>query len=451
MENLIYIGVGLSVILILAGLVLAYRFLTSPGSAEEAKKLIEKGYYKDAIALLEKLLEKEDRDPDVNFLLGIAHQKLGDFSNAVMYFRRILKFGRYNREVNEIVVRTHLASSLENNGNFQEAKNEYIILTSIEPTNIEHYYNAGRLLYRSKLLQNTVSLLKKGLQVNGRHFPSLSLLGKSLFQLKEYTEAKIHLEKAREINPNDMENLYYLAQTLRYTGDSQKAIQILDIVEKDQKFKSRALLLKGIVLIDMESYSQGISELEKAAKLLPKGSQEELLAHYFIGYASEKIKNIDKAIQHWEYIHSLQPDFKDVKSRLKQYADFKTSDIVKDILTASRLQLEIHFRKLLEKLQLKPTHINLDNDSMITAICATGNTQYKMNQTLVRLYREMTPVTETQIREFHELMKREGAVKGIYFSIYSFHPKAFEYCANRPINLYDGNMITKIMENQLQT
>lgn len=424
--------------------------MTSAGDLDEAQSLIQKGHYKDAIVLLEKQLEKDERDPNVNFLLAQAYEKLGDHSNAILYARRILKFGRYNQNVNEIVVRTHLAHSLEKNGNFNEAKNEFLILTTIEPTNIEHFYNAGRLLYRAKLYQNSMNVLKQGLQLNSKHFPTLTTLGKACFHLKFYTEAKNYLEKAKEINPHDSENLYYLAQTLRYLGEFQKAIQYLDIVEKDSKLKSRALLLKGIILIDTESFSQGIMELEKASGMFPKGTQENLLTHYYIALAAEKLKNIEKALEHWEYIHSTQPDYKDVKAKLKQYSDFKTSDIIKDILTSNRVQFETLFRKIIEKLNYKALSLNVDSDSTITAVCSNyANPQYKTNSILIRLYREMKPVSESQVREFHEAMKMENAYKGIYMCVSDFHPKAIEYCSNRPIDLYNANSITKLFENKV--
>ncbi|GIX40734.1 MAG: hypothetical protein KatS3mg129_0467 [Leptospiraceae bacterium] len=448
MEITTYIAFGFFIFLILIAGILIFQYLTSPGKIEDAEQLINKGHFKDAIILLEKLLEKDERNPNVNFLLGLAYEKIGDYQNAILYYKRILKFGRYNQKINEILVRKHLAYALESNGNYTEAKNEYLILTKIEPSNADNYYNAGKLLYMGKAYQNAISLLKQAVNINNRHFNALTTLGKTYFYLRIYNEAKINLEKAKDVDPKNTENLYYLAQTYRYLGEFSKAIQVLDIIEKDQALKPKALLLKGLILIDTESYSQAISELDKAIVYINKATNEDLLAHYLLAIAYEKTKNISKAIEHWEYIHHIHPDYKNVKEKLKQYAEFKTSDAIKDLLISNRLQFESYFRKILDKLNLKPLLINIDNDSMITAICSDSgqHNPYKIQNILVRLYREMQPISETQVREFHDKMKTENAARGIYITVSEFSSSALDYCNNRPIELYDNKTLAKLLE-----
>lgn len=449
METTTYIVIGFFIVIFLASIIYLIQYITSPGKIEDAEELINKGLFKDAIVLLEKLLEKDERNPDVNFLLGLTYEKMGDYQNAILYFKRILKFGRYNQKINEILVRKHLAYALESNGNYTDAKNEYLILTKIEPSNPENFCQAGKLLYKGKAYQNAINLLKQAINIHSRYFDALTTLGKTYFYLRIYNEAKIYLEKAKDVDPKDTENLYYLAQTYRYLGEFNKAIQLLDIVEKDKNLKSKALLLKGMILIDTESYSQAISEFDKAIVHINKASNEDLLAHYFIAYAYEKTKNITKAIEHWEYIHQLQPDYKDVKEKLKQYAEFKTSDAIKDLLISNRLKFEQYFRKVLDKLNLKPLLINVDGDSMITAICSDSGqyNPYKSQNILVRLYREMQPINETQIREFHDKMKVENASRGIFLTVSEFSSSAIDYCNNRPIELLNNSLLSKLLEN----
>lgn len=450
MELATYITIGFFIVLVLSGIVMSYQYFTSPGTIEEAESLIKKGQFKDAIMLLEKLLEKDERNPNVNFLLGLTYQKMGDFQNAILYFKRILKFGRYNQQINEIITRQHLAYALESNSNYTEAKNEYLILTNIEPTNPDNFYHAGKLLFMGKNYINAINLLKQAIHLNHRHFPALTTLGKALFYQRFYSEAKNYLEKAKEVNPKDNENLYYLAQTYRYLGEFNKAIQLLDIVEKDPKIKPKALLLKGLTLIDSESYSQAIYELDKALSHFTKASNDDLLANYLLAHCYEKTKNISKAIEHWEYIHKIQSNYKDVKEKLRQYADFKTSDAIKDLLISNRLQFETIFRKILDKLKLRPILINVDSESQITGICSDSaqNSPYRIQNILVRLYREMNPISENQARDFHEKIKSENAIKGIFLTVSEFSPAAIEYCSNRPIELYDSSRLTKLLENQ---
>lgn len=425
-----------------------YRNFSST-SYEDAEQLLKQGKFKESIELLEKLLEKDERNPDVNFLLGLNYEKIGDFSSAIMYYKRILKFGRYNQRINEILVRTHLANSYLNIENFTEAKNEYLILTQIEPSNAEHYFNVGKIFFKGKLYSNAIKFLKQAIEINSRHFESFSIIGKCFFYQRIFSEAKNYLEKAKELNPKEPENLYYLAQTLRYLGEFNKAIEVLEIVEKEQKLRGKALLLKGLILLDSESYTQAINELEKSISFLNKASNDDLLAHYLIAAASEKMKNISKAIENWEYIHQIQPNFKDVSEKLKFYSDYKTSDAIKDLLISNSIQFETYFRKILNKLNLKPLLVNLDNNSTITAVCINLDSSPNRIQknTLVRLFRETSIISENQIREFHDKMKIENAQRGIFLSVSDFSSSAVDYCTNRPIDLMNSKKVAQLLEN----
>ncbi len=447
MDNSIYLIVVLGVLFLSAGVVYIFHILRSPGSIEEAEKLIHSGHFKDAIQLLEKLLEKEERDPSVNFLMALAYEKQGDFQNAILYYKRILKFGRYNQNINEIKVRKRLASCYENINNYTEAKNEYLILTQIEPSNPENFYHAGKIFYMAKQYQNATKLLKNAVDLNGRYFDALTTFGKSLFYLKHFGEAQKYLEKAKDINPREPENLFFLAQVLEYLGDYNRAITLLDIAEKSENWKGKALFLKGKILLSADSPSQAIVELEKSLNYT-KSTDQILLTKYLIANCYEKMKNLSKAIEYWEYIHNLQPDYKDVKAKLKQYQELRHSDEVKDLVIANKIQFETIFRKILDNMDLKPLMINFDNDVTITAICTNKNqgSIYKTHNILVRLFREFTPINEHQVRDFHEKMKSENAIKGYFISVSEFSSSAIDYCNNRPIELYNASMITQLLK-----
>ncbi len=307
----------------------------------------------------------------------------------------------------------------------------------------------GKIFFKAKIYPKAIKFLRQAIQIHSRHFLALTTLGKCFFIQRIFTEAKTCFENALAINPKDSENLYYLSQTLRYLGEYKKAVEYLDVVEKDQKFKAKALLLKGMIFLDMESYTQAINEFEKAILHTNKGGNDDLIARYLAASTYEKTKNITKAIEHWEYIFKIQKDFKDVAEKLKQYSDFKTSDAIKDLLISSNIQFETYFRKILDKLKLKPLSINLDNDSTITAVCVNVENIPTVLQknTLVRLFRETSPISENQIREFHDKMKIENAIRGIYLTVSDFHSSVVKYCDSRPIELYDSGKLTKLLES----
>ena len=104
-----YIILGALALFILVG---AYYFVISlagPKKIEEIENLISRGKYKDAVVLLNRLLEKDDRNMKALYLLGLCHQKTGDYSNAILNYRRCVKIGKYSSETPEPEVRKRLA------------------------------------------------------------------------------------------------------------------------------------------------------------------------------------------------------------------------------------------------------------------------------------------------------------------------------------------------------
>ncbi len=88
--NLTYVILVLFLFIFFVFVNILYKFFSSSESKEEALQLHQQGKFDESIRLLEKMSEKDERDPDVNYYLGLNYEKKGDFSTAIMYYKRIL-------------------------------------------------------------------------------------------------------------------------------------------------------------------------------------------------------------------------------------------------------------------------------------------------------------------------------------------------------------------------
>lgn len=419
---------------------------------EDAERLIEKGQYHEAIGVLERLLEDDERDPQKNFLLAFSHEKSGGTQNAILHYRRILKFGRWNAAVTEIHVRRRLAECLRITSNLTEAKNEYLILTKLDPNSYENYYEAGLLFQKGRAFPNALKFFKQAAALNPHHFGTFSGMGRVLFAMNMYTEAKEALARAAEIDPGDRENLYYLGQTHRFLGEHKEAIAAFDQAERDAGVRVKAMLAKALIRIDTGDYSGAMIDLERGLSFAEEKSEAWCQIHYLIAGLSERAKDLGKAIEHWEIIYSTNAGYRDVASKLKQFEEFGANDQIKELLIAGRMQFEMIARKMAEKMGLRPINILIHSDAMITLTCNEIQSIQKnarMQNVLLRIYREMSPVSEVQVREFHDMMKGESAMKGIYMTVGEFAPSAVEYASNRPIDLMDGSAIIPVIRGAI--
>ncbi|MBW7857627.1 MAG: tetratricopeptide repeat protein [Leptonema sp. (in: Bacteria)] len=415
---------------------------------EDIEALIARGRFKDALTRLEKMLENDERDPKVNFLLGLVHEKNGGFQNAILQYRRLLKFGRWKEGVTELKVRTHLAECYLHVGNHTEAKNEYLILTQIDPDNFENYYEAGLLFYRGKAFPNALRYLKHAVTLNPRHHLSWSILGRANFSLKAYAEAKEALSKAAELDPTDRENLYFLGQSHRFLGEHHSALSNFEKSERDEAYRTRSILARGLVYIDQGAYAQAMPELERGIAWAEEGSDFWLQFHYLLASCAERLKDMTTAIEHWEVINRNDPKYRDVASKLKQYAEFRTNDQIKELLIANRNQFEAMGRAIASNMGYRVNGVRQHNELLMTLICTEGESGQKMRvqSTLIRLYRDMNSVSENQLREFHDFMKAENAAKGVFITVGEFAPSTVEYAANRPFELIDGTALSSLLQ-----
>ncbi|MCB1304146.1 MAG: tetratricopeptide repeat protein [Leptospiraceae bacterium] len=440
--------------IILAGLALfifigAYYFVVSmagPKKIEEIENLISRGRYKDAIVLLNRILEKEDRNMKALYLLGLSHQKTGDYSNAVLNYRRCIKVAKFSPDVPEAEVRKKLADCLLSMGNYTESKNEYLILTQLEPDNYQNYYEVGKLFQRGGLQPKAIKFLTQATRLNPGHGDSWAALGQAHFQMNNYHEAKSSLQTATQLTPSDTNAHYYLGLTLRFLQDSDGALKALDKAMKDDALKPRVLMTRGLVLMDQKSYLQAVAEFQKGIKLVEKNSDMFLQLHYMAAAAAELNRDMHTAIEHWELIHSMKADYRDVASKLKQYSEFRTDDSIKDFMIASGAQFEAIVRKIIENMGFSINQLSMQKDVAIQSLVSETDAIKRANRRFYALFylqRDLAPVTENQIREFHETMKERGAQRGVFMTVGDVVPAAIEFAGNRPIELYDASGIVQ--------
>ncbi len=441
-----YIILGALALFIFVG---AYYFVVSlagPKKIEEIENLISRGKYKDAIVLLNRMLEKDDRNMKAVYLLGLCHQKTGDYSNAILNYRRCTKIAKYSPDTPEPEVRKRLADSQLSIGNYTEAKNEYLILTQVQPDNYENYYEVGKLFQRGGLQPKAIKFLTQATRLNPAHADSWCALGQAHFQMNNYQEARNALQTATQLAPSDANAHYYLGLTLRFLQDGDGALKALEKALKDEDLKPRVILTRGLVMMDQKSYIQAVAEFQRALKLVDKKSDMFLQLHYMAAAAAELNRDMHTAIEHWEKLNSIKPDYRDVAQKLKQYSDFRTDDSIKDFMIASGAQFEAVTRKMIENMGFSINQINMNRDTAITALVSETDAMKRANRRFYALFylqRDLNTVSENQMREFHEQMKERGAQRGVFMTVGEFAPAAIEFAGNRPIELFDSAAIVE--------
>lgn len=426
--------------------------LMGPRKIEEIVRLMEKGRVQEAISQLNKILEKDDRDIRARFLLGQCQAKLGKNQEAVLEYRQCLKIGKFSPEAPEIQIRKNLAMSLLKLNNRNEAKNEFLILSTLQPDNYENFFEVGQLYHAAGIHAKAVNFLSKAAALNGNHAESFNLLGQSQFHLGSYNDARNSLTRAVQLKGTMRIARYFLGLTLRLTGDLEWALKELENAERDEKIRDRVLLAKGMVLIDQESYAKAIAELERAARSATPGTEISAQIFYVMGIAGEKNRDIHKAIESWEQVEKIKPGFRDVREKLRQYSEFRTDDRIKDIMIAGAAQFEQIGREIVTKMGYQVINLNMVADARLQIIAAEEDNQKmgaRNKYTYFLIQRDMTAISENHIRDILMKMRENNAGKGLIMTTGDITPGASNFASTRPLDLYDSQRLGEFLRGIL--
>lgn len=442
---IIFLSIAVFTVIVLY-FVASYVF---PRKLEEIAVMIEKGQTKLAIRKLTDVLQKDERNSFAHFLLAEAYMKEGNQQYAVVEYRQVLKMGGFSEKVKEVDIRRKLARIYKAAKKIGEAKNEYLILTKIDPENFENYFSLGEIFYDAGVLDKAQSYLKKSVQMNAKNATAHYLLGQIAYRSNIYPEAKNAFLETIKVDQNNYKAHYFLGLVLRHLGDHEWAIKEFEIAQKSDEIKTKCFLAKGTCYLEKEQYPKAIIEFERGLKFAVRGSDTELNMRYFLADAQEKTRDIHSAIENWEKISEVNKKFRDVEQKLKSYEDFRQDDRIKDFLIASLSNFEFMCRKIVESMGMSIQEVNIISDTEIEIFAteAEDRRNTRRIQKLIRIIRTTEPINENPLRRLHEAIKVKNAQRAVFITTGEFAQTAIDFSNTRPIELYDKTKLLSILRS----
>ncbi len=409
-----------------------------PKKIEEIRAMIDAGQTKLAIRKLTELLEKDERNPYAHFLLAEAYSAEGNTQYAILEYRQVLKFGRFDEKIKEKHVRSVLAKLYKEKKAFGEARNEYLLLTKIDPANFENFFELGVLSFNMGQLDKAIAFLKKSASLNSKHDLSFYYLGQIFFRNGAYADAKQNFLNTIKLDPANYQAHYFLGLVLRQQGDFEWALKEFEVAMKSDDLKVRSLLARGSCFMEKGQFPKAVMEFERGLKFAKKGSDIELNMRYFLAECQEKMRDIHSAIVNWEKIMGVNPKFKDVHQKLANYAEFRQDDRIKDFMIAGLAQFEHVTRKIISGMNYNITDIEIISDTEIEVIAIENEGKWRntrQSNRIIRIIRTTEALEEGYFRRLHESMRAKNATRIMIITTGDISPKAIEFANTRPIEI----------------
>lgn len=443
------IVISISICLIIALIVFIAKNYAGPSKVSNIQKLLKEGKIQAAQKLAKIILSKDQRNYIAHYWLGKAY--IADNKPELAYheFKIVNENMIFNGDIPEIEFRKQIAELYAKYNQPDESLKEYLLLTKLEPNNPDNDYNVGKIYEAKGQASLAMGFYQKALTINKTHSKSLTAMGYLLYRSKQYNEAKKTIDLAIKTNPNNYSNYYYLGKILKDGKDLSAAEKAFEKSKRDPAFKQKALIEKGSCLLLAGQIDHAINEFDIAIKCTKdEASKETLFARYFLASCYEKIRKIEKAIEQWEKIYSLNKQFKDVGSKLNQYKDIQTNDGMKEYLTSSTA----NFVEICKKIALVGFNIQCQKCEPTKFGCSMLATEEKNENGLsfrhqvflVQFYRETEPLEDSVVRKVVDTVKTQGYLKGIIVTSSTFTQSAITYAENRSVVLVTKQQLETI-------
>jgi len=409
-----------------------------PKKIEEIQKMIEAGQTKLAIKKLTEILEKDDRNPYAHFLLAEAYKAEGNNQYAILEYRQVLKFGRFDERIREIDIRSTLARIYKEKKSFEDARKELLILTKLDPANFENFFELGMITYNLNQLDKATNYFKKSASLNAKHDQSYYYLGQIYYKNGVYADAKQYFLNTIKLDPLNYQAHYYLGLVLRQQGDYEWALKEFEVSMKNDDLKVKSLLARGTCFMEKSQFPKAVMEFERGVKFAKKGSDTELNLRYFLGECQEKMRDVHAAIINWEKIAEVNPKFRDIQQKLAAYAEFRQDDRIKDFMIAGLAQFEHMTRKIVAGMNYNITDIEIISDTEIEIMAIETEGKWRntrQSNRIIRVNRTTETLTDAYFRQIHETMRPRNATRILIITTGDVSPKALEFANTRPIEI----------------
>jgi tetratricopeptide (TPR) repeat protein len=445
---------GLIIAIIILGLaiaVVAYfllRSILAPKKVGSLQTMLSQGKSAGVIKAAKQLVQKDARNADAHYLLGLAYDQDGKQELALMELKTVNEIGNFDGIVDEVPFRKKISELYLKFNQAEEALKEYLLLAKREPNNADYYYHIGRIFEERNRNDKAAAYYKKAVDLNPRNADAHTRLGLILYRAKRLTDARTELDQAVRVQPENCEAWYYIGKILKDNRDCVSAMSAFEKASREQEYKVKSLIERGGCLISMNSIDRATSELERAAKLAEAGSNEELYARYFLAHCHEKSRRIERAVEEWEYIYSKKRNFRDVAEKLGKYQELRTDDRLKDFLTMSHDEFLDVCKRTTEVIGLTVRDArDIDGGCEIIAVENTSKWRNaRAMPKLIRYLRIAEIIDESSVRDTHEEMRKQSITRGLIITSSTFSRLAQDYAESRPIDLYNKDKLQSLLQ-----
>lgn len=262
-------------------------------------EMIDSSDYGNAKVLITEILEKDASDIDARRLLALCEVNLENFDSARNILEDIIKYCQ-----DDALCWYYLGCCYDSLELFVEAKHAYNTVLELRPEYVDAYKSLSIVYIKVEDYDKAVEIAKKGLEYTEKDDYSLYyIIGTAYMASKQLEESVFYIEKAIELNPENVQLYNNLGTAYLTTGQLDKAFDIyLKAAEVDPTASLTYFNLASILQVQ-DKHKEACEYFAKAHELEPEEDS------YIVAWALSEVKagQFKEAIDHYKYLASSYP------------------------------------------------------------------------------------------------------------------------------------------------
>jgi tetratricopeptide (TPR) repeat protein len=322
------------------------------------------------------------------------------------------------------------------------------IARTIKQDNFEVNFNLGYIEFQKRQYDRAASLLKQATQADADHALSHRYLGHSYVKLHAYKEALGALKRAVDLDPQDKESLFAMAECFYELGNLDQSLKIFSHLRADPLLGPQAALFAGTVHLNQHDMEKAIQDFEIGLKHADIKIETATELKYRLAAAFLKNQEIGKAVSCLQEVLTLSPNYKDVPALLSKYKELNSNRNLQTYLLGATSEFVTLCRKIVlmfyTKAKVKITDISVQKNDFADILAEIETSKWQ-DVVLFRFIRSSGSIGELAVRDFHARVKDVKAGKGLCISGGVFTDEAKKFVEARLIDLIEKPQLMNLL------
>ncbi|OHD23199.1 MAG: hypothetical protein A2086_13180 [Spirochaetes bacterium GWD1_27_9] len=450
--------VFISLVYVLVILVTGF-FLISFITSNKKKKLknkIDKLKDEDKITAIDELRRIVKTNPD-NYS---AREKLAEllvetksYIPAIKEYLMLIDNSTTNPDISEIKFTLKAAETFLKLENFEDAKKYFLIAKKFDDLNLIANLNLGKIEMKNKNFDKALIFLNIAIRIAPENLDAIKTIGICYYNINRFKDCIDNLIKVFHSNQDDVEINYYLGYSYFYIGRNDESLKYFIKLKKQPEYSNECQFMISSIHRRQKLYIQAIEEFENLLSVSSLRDERLLETYYLLADCYLNTHNIPRAIHYWQKICAMNPEYKDVETKIQTYSQINSNSMLERYLIGSlnqftnicKLFIKYYVPKYANvKGNIKFVNIQMNQDNTLEVYVEVSNRSF-VEQMYFNFMRSTTTVGDLLMRNIYNKLREQKIDRGICITAGNFSETAKQFVESRMIELVEKNQLIDIL------